>query len=164
MKKLSARGQKWLKAIHLFFAAMWTGAAVCLMLQQYFLDPGDGPALYGVLVSLKFIDDFVIIPGAMGLLLTGLNYSIWTNWGWFRHRWITVKWCITVYGIIFGTFWLGPWLNALPPLAQSAGLSASTAPLVLHNRAMLLGFGTFQALTIFFAVFISVLKPWKKKG
>lgn len=32
----------------------------------------------------------------------------------------------------------------------------------VHNHKMLLFWGTFQALTLVFAVFITVLKPWKK--
>jgi len=164
MKKMSARGQKWLKCFHIIFAGMWVGAAVCLTLKLFFIRPGDGLELYGITETLKFIDDFVIIPGGMGSLLTALIYSVWTNWGWFKHRWITVKWCINIFGLISGTFFLGPWLNALPPIAKIKGLEALSDPIFLHNRKMLMIFGTFQAATIIFACFVSVLKPWKKKA
>jgi len=40
-------------------------------------------------------------------------YSIFTNWGWFKHKWITVKWCINAFGMVLGTFWLGQWVNTL---------------------------------------------------
>ena len=164
MKKLSARGQKWLKSFHILFAGLWAGAAFCLTLKQFFIKPSDGMELYGITSTLKFIDDFVIIPGAVGSLLTALIYSIWTNWGWFKHKWITVKWCINLYGVIFGTFWLGPWLNSSVPIAKEKGLSSFTDPVFFHNRKMLMIWGTFQAVTIVFAFFLSVIKPWKKKG
>ena len=164
MKKMSVRGQKWLKCFHIFFAGLWVGAAACLTLKQFFINPSDGMELYGVTSTLKFIDDFIIIPGALGSLLTALIYSIWTNWGWFRHRWITVKWCINLYGVIFGTVCLGPWLNSLPPIVREQGLSALSDAAFLENRQKLMIFGTFQALTIVLACFVSVLKPWKKRG
>jgi hypothetical protein len=164
MTKLSAKGQRWLKTFHLLFACMWVGGAVTLCSKQFFVTAADGGELYGVLCMLTYVDDFIIIPGAIGSLLTGLFYSLKTHWGWFRHRWVTVKWCINLYGVIFGTFWLGPWLDALPPMAKADGLSALTNPAFLHNRTMLMVFGTFQAATTVFAIFVSVLKPWKRKG
>ena len=165
MKKMSPRGQRWLKSFHVFFNCLWVGAAFSLALGQFFLNPSDGMELYGATLTMKFIDDFVIIPGALGSLLTGLIYSLFTGWGWFKHNWVAVKWVINVGGVIFGTFWLGPWLNSLPPLAQEKGLAALGDPVFTANRTNLLVFGTLQALTVIFAAFISVLKPWKgRKG
>lgn len=163
MKKLSARGQKWLKGFHVFFACMWLGAAFSLTLMQLALGAGDGQVLYGIDLSKKFIDDFVIIPGAFGSLLTGLIYALITNWGFFRHNWITIKWVINFGGIVFGTFWLGPWLNAMPPVSGELGLEALSDPLYIHNRTMNIWFGSIQMYTLIFAVFLSVLKPWKRK-
>lgn len=164
MKKFSARGQRWLKAFHLLFAGLWVGGAVTLSTKQFFVNPEEGQELYGIICTLKYIDDFIIIPGAIGLLITGILYSLKTQWGWFRHRWITVKWIICVYGVVFGTYPLGPWLNETVPIAKVEGLNAFTNPVFLHNRTMLMVFGTFQAATIVFAVFASALKPWKRKA
>ncbi|PKN61278.1 MAG: hypothetical protein CVU57_30215 [Deltaproteobacteria bacterium HGW-Deltaproteobacteria-15] len=164
MKKFGAKGQRWLKVFHLFFACLWVGGAVTLCSKQFFVNPADGGELYGILWTLRYVDDWIIIPGAMGSLLTGLLYSLKTNWGWFKHRWVTVKWVINLYGVIFGTFWLGPWLNSLPPIAKTQGIQALSDPVFAHNRTMLLVFGTFQAATCVFAVFVSVLKPWKTRG
>jgi len=164
VKKLSARGQKWLKGFHVFFAGLWVGGAAALTLMNFCLRAGEGMELYGINLSLKFIDDFIIIPGALGSLLTALIYSLFTNWGWFKHHWITVKWVINLGGVIFGTFWLGPWLNSLAPLAKAKGLAALADPAYVQARSMLLSLGTLQACTIALAVFISVLKPWKRTG
>ncbi|MFC1579603.1 hypothetical protein ACFL4N_01680 [Thermodesulfobacteriota bacterium] len=163
MKKLSARGQKWLKAFHIFFACIWIGAGVSLILMQMGMDATDGKVLYGIDISKKFIDDFIIIPGAIGSLVTGLLYSLFTNWGWFKNNWITVKWIINVGGIIFGTFWLGPWLNGCPPISEALGLGALSDPTYVHNKTMNMIWGPVQVGTLVFAAFISVLKPWKKK-
>lgn len=115
------------------------------------------------MATLDFIDIYIIIPGAFGVLLTGLIFSIWTHWGWFKHNWIIVKWIICLYGIIFGTYPLGPWMTGLARISKEKGLEALFDPVYLHNRSLLWTFGTFQAATLIFAVFITALKPWKKK-
>ena len=52
--------------------------------------------------------------------------------------------------------------NEMTYLAKTQGLAALVDPVYSHNRNMLFLFGTFQAMTLIFAVFISALKPWGK--
>lgn len=164
MKKLSPVGQRWLKSFHVFFASMWVGAAIVLSAKIFFISPSGGEELYGIHATMDFIDIFIIIPGAFGVLLTGIVYSVWTNWGWFRHRWIMVKWAICIYGIVIGTYPLGPWQTSLMDISKGKGLGALSDPTYLHNKHMLYVIGTFQVLTLVFAVFVSGLKPWEKRA
>jgi hypothetical protein len=143
---------------------MWVGAAIVLSVKQFFVNPSDGGELYGITATMDFIDIYIIIPGAIGVLLTAVIYSVWTNWGWFKHNWILVKWMICLYGVIFGTYPLGPWMSGLAHISRQKGLAALADPIYLHNRTMLFTFGTFQVLTLIFAVFITALKPWKKRA
>jgi hypothetical protein len=162
-RRLSTHGQKWLKCFHALAAGIWVGTGVSLATKQFFITPSQGPELFGILSTLDFVDLYILVPGAMGTLVTALIYSIWTNWGWFRHRWITVKWCICAFGIVFGTYPLGPWLSGMAKIAREQGMSSYRDAVFMHNLSMLMIFGTFQAATIVFAFFLSVLKPWKKK-
>jgi len=163
MRNLSVKGQKWLKCLHIYSASVWVGCATVLTVMQFFIEPENGSELYGIVSTLDFIDLFILVPGAIGTFLTALVYSIWTNWGWFKHNWIIVKWIICVFGIIFGTFWLGPWISEMSHIAKDKGMEALTDSLYSSNRYNSIIFGTFQACTVIFAVFISTLKPWKKK-
>jgi len=163
MKRLSARGQKWLKGFHLFFACLWVGGAVGATLMIFCMKPTYGMQLHGINQSINFIDFFVIIPGNCGILLTGLIYSSLTSWGWFRHKWIIVKWAIGIYGMVFGIIWLGPWASNLEHISKAKGISALSNPAYLHNQRMLYWWGSFQVATIIFAIFISALRPWKSK-
>jgi len=78
MKKLSVKGQKWLKSLHIYSACVWVGCATTLTIMQFFIKPDNGSELYGIVATLDFIDLFILVPGAMGTLLTALVYSIWT--------------------------------------------------------------------------------------
>lgn len=163
MRKLSVKGQKWLKCLHIFSACLWVGCATLLPIVQLFIAPKSGGELYGIIATLDFIDLYILVPGAVGTFLTALVYSLWTNWGWFKHKWITVKWIVCVFGMIFGTFWLGPWIGEMAQIAHETGMDALTDPVYLSNRFNVLTFGTFQTATVIFALFISTLKPWKSK-
>ncbi|MDR2934871.1 MAG: hypothetical protein LBV70_03185, partial [Candidatus Adiutrix sp.] len=109
MKKFGARGQRILKIIHLVLAGVWLGGSLGLNLMLAALGPGQsGGELLGYDLARQFVDDFVIIPGALGCLFSGLLISLFTLWGFFKHPWVAVKWLLTVACILFGTFYLGP--------------------------------------------------------
>ena len=165
MKKFGARGQRILKIIHLLLVGLWLGGALALNLMLAALGPGwSGGELLGYDLARKFVDDFVIIPGALGCLLSGLLISLFTPWGFFRHRWVAVKWILTVACIIFGTFYLGPRINGQPPLSLALGLAAASDPVYLANRLANMVGGWGQMAVLIFMVAISVLKPWKKRS
>lgn len=161
MKKIGAGGLRWLKIIHLFFVCMWIGGGISLLIILFLARPSGGDELYAVNMAMKLVDDFVIIPGANGCLLTGLVYGIWTRWGFFRHNWLKVKWAMTVVQIVFGTFWLGPWLNGNTAIAAAERLGALGNPEYIHNSAMNAFWGPLQVSLIVVMVWISVKKPWK---
>ena len=163
MKKLQPRHLRWLKVLHLTCVSCWIGGAVSLLL-LYFLKSNidDGAILYGINRSIHHVDmAVVVVPGAIGCLLTGLAYSTLSNWGFIKQRWITVKWIITVLAILFGTFFLGPWETAMMNISGELGLEALGDQEYLYNQRMNLWFGTLQAMTLVFTVWISVFKPWR---
>lgn len=154
-------GLKWLKAAHLLCVCMWVGGALGILFVQHQLRAG--AELYGMDLAAKLVDDLVVIPGAMGSLATGLLYSLLTPWGFFKHRWVTVKWAITLYGVLFGTFFLGPWLNSLAPVSKALGAGAIGDYGYMRARDLNAFWGGLQVLTLLFALFISVLKPWRAR-
>ena len=167
MKRIGAAGRKWLNGAHMFFASAWVGAAVSLTILRLFSWANDvqanGDILYAVNASIKLIDDAIIIPAALGTLFTGLLISMLTPWGFFKHRWVAVKWVVTVLAILFGTFFLGPWVNELTALTDEFG-----AVSVVEKRFQVLMsyhtlWGGVQTVTLIAVVFISAIKPWGKK-
>jgi len=165
MKKFGAKGQKILKIIHLVMVSLWVGGAVALTLMAAFLGPGESDGqLYAYDMARKFVDDFIIIPGALGCLFSGLLISWLTPWGFFKHRWVTVKWVLTVACILFGTFVLGPFVNYRPLISFTFGLNALDQPVYAASLDRTLLLGGFQVLVILFMAAISTLKPWKRKG
>jgi hypothetical protein len=136
---------------------------VSLTILNAFLTGLPAHELHGLDRAMRFIDDFVIIPGAMGSLFTGLIYSLWTNWGFCTYRWVMVKWAITLFGVFFGTFFLGPWLNGMEEISGRIGDAALADPVYLHNKAMNMWGALLQVTGLAAAVAVSVIKPWGKR-
>jgi uncharacterized membrane protein len=165
MIKFKSRGLKWLKGFHLIAVSSWIGGALSLIL-LYLLkkDVADGQILYGINQSIHHVDmAVVVIPGAFGCLLTGLIYSTFSNWGFFKHGWIIFKWIVTVAAILFGTFYLGPWETNMMEISSKLGMKALSDPDYIYNQKMNLIFGTLQCLVLMITVFVSIFKPWKKR-
>jgi hypothetical protein len=164
MKKLGIQGRKVLKICHLCLAGLWLGGAVTLNMMMLELGPAEsGPQLNGYDLARMFVDDYVITPAALGCLVSGLLIAWLTPWGFFKHRWVSVKLILTLVCILVGTFILGPMVNDQPQLSQDLGLAA------LYNQdyasncfGALLGGMALVAMIVFMTV-ISVVKPWQKK-
>ena len=163
MKKFNANQTRILKIVHIFLFIMWIGGAVALTTLLFIATPIVPDDIYMKFRSMQIIDDYLIIPGAMGCFFVGIIYGIFTNWGFFKHNWLIVKWVMTTLQILFGTFALGPWINNSVDIARDLRGAALSNPEFLSNIMNMKIWGTTQASLLLFMAIISVLKPWKKK-
>lgn len=163
MNKLSPKGTRILKIIHLIFAAMWLGGALGLTFLLLDSVPDNSGAMFMRARAAQVVDDYIIIPGALGCLFTGLVYSIWTNWGFFKHKWVTVKWILTVAMILFGTFVMGPMVNGNVYLIEDIDLYNADNITYFKNVSNNITAGLFQITAMLFVFVISVIKPWRSK-
>lgn len=162
---LSAKQQKWLKCLHLAGVCFWFGGAFSIGSLHYlrlFPESVQG-ALYGIDKASRTIDvSIVIIGGAVLCLLTGLAYSLWTGWGFLKHRWIAYKWAATIFCILFGTFMLGPLEKELVALSGAMGDAALASAQYESARFTHFICGNVQRFFLLTMIVVSVLRPWKK--
>lgn len=163
MKKLSPKGMKLLKVFHLFFAILWIGSAVSLNLLRILVSVEDGSGMYWMAEILDAIDMKILVPGAIGCLITGLIYSIFTNWGFFKFKWLTVKWILTIFMISLGTFYMGPLMSANVEIGKAIMEGRSDVTQYWHNVTCNYYCGILQVCLLTFVLIISVYKPWMKK-
>lgn len=163
MKMLTPKGMKTLKFFHLVFIMMRTVGVVMMGLLYWRPSANSLEFLYNQTTAL-FIDYALVIPGAILTVITGIIYGLKTKWGFFKHRWLLVKWIVGVSIILIGTFGLHP--IALETIEQ-ATLSANDAicfptdyfgiKLDIINIMALL-----RSIGLIFLIWVSVIKPWKK--
>lgn len=163
MKITKNRSLKLLKVFHLLSAFLWTGGAFCMMILVFFVKPDEGYGMQTFAVSLKMIDDWMVIIGAIGCFITGLLYGIVTRWGFFKHRWITVKWITALYMMISGTFAMGPCVDGNVLLSEDKSQYRLNSEMFWNNVLSIKWWGAIQILLLVVTIIISIYKPWERK-
>jgi hypothetical protein len=163
-KRLTGLPKHLLVSAHLASGAIWFGTALCMVLIAFTnMNTPNGDELYAINSVVKRLDDFVVIPAANASLLTGALLSGLTVWGFFKFYWVIVKWVATVVLITFGTFWLGPWTNAMTAISDTERLKALTNPLFMFDiKGVIIG-GLIQTLCLLAIIAISIIKPWGRR-
>ena len=162
MKKLTISQQKLLKAIHLVSVSLWLSSVVILMLLPIIskrITLGDELYMYNR--AYHFIDMLILTPAAMLTLITGLIYSLFTKWGFFRHGWIVYKWFVTLFIIITGTVYLGPMVTKLLEISDVKRIAALQDQYYIQGEIVGQYAAIINSSLLIIAVFLSVYKPWK---
>ena len=157
--QLGKNGIKTLKTFHHVAVACWLGGAIVmvLLLARNEVVVSDG-MLLGINTAISMIDHWIVPWGAIGVLVTALIYALFTPWGFFKHRWLTCKWVLTLACIISAVF-----EQDLLSISQALGNAALTDSNYLAMRSKQLLLGYTQIFFLLFMVAISVFQPWRKK-
>ena len=76
-----------MKALHLLAALAWAGGAFSMQALGFLKLGMDDPATVKLVEYCRYIvDSWVVMPGLIGCVLTGLFYSIFTSLGFFQIR------------------------------------------------------------------------------
>ncbi|WNZ27134.1 hypothetical protein HJG54_29940 [Leptolyngbya sp. NK1-12] len=164
MPKLSIQQRNWLLSAHIGFAALWTGAVLSMFLLALRNRNSDNSVvLYTLDSAVNLLDDWIVIPAAIGSVVTATFLCWMTNYGFTKFYWVITKWVLTSGLIVFGTFWLFPWGNNAEQLSGQEGLQALSNPLYQFDaRGVLIG-TLVQAVFLFAIIGISALKPWGRR-
>lgn len=159
---LSPNHQKLLKIVHLIFVSVWFSSIITMTamtsLAGSLTDDGE---FYMLNVVYHFIDFKILTPAAIGTFLTGLIYSLFTNWGFFKHGWLVYKWIVTLTLIVTGTFYLGPMTTEMVDISNKLRLAALGNEDFLSRWEIGLWAGFINAALLLIAFIVSTLKPWK---
>jgi uncharacterized membrane protein len=162
MGKIKGNGYKIVKLIHIIFASIWIGTAITVFYMLKVLLNKDN--VLPLLKAVQYIDFCVIIPANLLTFITGLIFSIGTDWGFFKHRWIIIKYIINLLPIIGGALIFGHPIFSMIAIAEEKGVDALTSPeFILSNKFMTIAF-IIMIVLLFFAVYLSVYKPKLKKN
>ncbi|MDL2291085.1 hypothetical protein LJC09_03180 [Desulfovibrio sp. OttesenSCG-928-F20] len=162
---ISVNAQKLLKVLHLITASCWFGGCLALSILMHAAQYAQSDAeLFGVLKSYKYLNVIITVYlGAYGTLFTGLAYSLCTNRGFIRHKWVIAKWVMTLGMIYGGAVYLGTWSTSLLEMSQTMGLAALENAEYLRAHT-LTSWGQIICLVLFLLSFLlSVYKPWEQE-
>jgi hypothetical protein len=162
--KLSLQQKNWVLAFHIGFAALWTGAVFSMFLIALRnSNTANTDILFGLNSVITLLDDFIVIPAAIGSVATATILCWQTNYGFFKFYWVITKWILTTGLIILGTFWLFPWSITAEAIAQSEGLNSfNNLTYRFDAKGVLIG-TLIQVLFLLVIIAISTLKPWGRR-
>lgn len=162
MKTLNRSQQHLLKTLHLVSAAIWmTGVVILALLPLISSKITSGDELYMYDLVYHFIDIKILTPAAVVTLVTGLIFSVFTRWGFFKHGWLIYKWIITVVIILTGTFYLGPMVTNMLDISDLKRIAALEDPYYQSGLVIGLRAAVLNTILLIIAVAVSVYKPWK---
>lgn len=134
--------KSWL-LLHVITSVGWLGVTIGMLVLA--LAAFDAPQLYQ---AMSLLGDLVVLPLALTALATGVVLSLGTKWGLVKHRWVLVKFVLTVIAVIATTFSLRSGLHE-----AASGAVATAGPDVLVACCVSLTLYTFNTV-------LSVFKPW----
>lgn len=157
MKFLNIHFNLWLKGLHILFTCFWLGAVFSVVI-IFLLTSQETNTILVVSNSelMKKLDFYIIIPFSGLSYLSGLLLSLKTNWGFFKYKWIVCKLIVSTLLILFGVFFLAPWIYKSQELVLSDYSEYQQIQMKLGISMII------QFFIILLLVFISAIKPWKK--
>ncbi len=165
MPKISVNQKNWLLTAHIGFAALWSGTVLSMfLLSLRNTKASTADALYALNSAINLLDDYIVIPAAIGSVLTATLLCWTTNYGFTKFYWVISKWFLTTGLVVFGTFWLFPWGNAAADISAQEGLQSFTNPVYLFDAKGVLVGTLVQVLLLVVIIGISVLKPWGRRS
>lgn len=159
---MTPKGLKILKIFHLIFAIMWIGGVMALICVEMGSSPKNNEMVYMSAIDQLIIDEFFLIPGGIGIVITAIIYAIFTKWGFWKHNWLKVKWLLTIALVIIGAGYMGMLIKE--NVAYIEGVMPTTEYLAQYwiNVRNIAIAGIIQMVGFISIVIISVFKPWKK--
>jgi hypothetical protein len=148
--------RKLLLLLHVLTSVGWTGAvAAFLALAITGLNAGDVPTTQAVYIAMLPITWWIIVPLAIGSLVSGITLSLCTTWGLFRHYWVIFKLLISSLSL--------PLLFLHIGIIRRVATAAITGPVHtgdLHQDRLQLVIASMASLTaLVIATLLSVYKP-----
>jgi hypothetical protein len=147
--------RKFVLAAHLTCSLGWIGAVVAyLALGVSAATSQDALTVRGAWVAMELIGWFVMVPLALGALLTGLVISLGTTWGLFRHYWVLISLALTILATVVLLLHM-PTVSSMADVAREA----ERADIVRLGGDLL-----HPGVGLFVLFVITVLNVYKPRG
>lgn len=149
---------KWLRILHIVSTGIWFGATVCIggLSAICFFNQNES-AFFIIAPLVPELYRQIILPAALFTIAQGLVYGFFTEWGFFKHRWVTLKWVFTILLItLIGVGAIGQMFSLIDKV-KTTGFYGG-----LYDGGVVLLFISLQVIIMLIMIGLSVFKPWKK--
>ncbi|MEU8826150.1 DUF2269 domain-containing protein [Streptomyces sp. NPDC048636] len=153
MRQLKRPVRRALLVVHVVVSAAWLGLSLGLLaLGITGATAGSTEAAGAAYRSMNVIGDWLLIPVSLLALVSGVVLSLGTPWGLARHRWVYVKFWLTLVTTGATAFALRPSIND--------AVADAAAGREVEAAGSLVAAPTVSLSVYVFLTAISVIKPW----
>ncbi|WP_408010434.1 hypothetical protein ACJROX_09085 [Pseudalkalibacillus sp. A8] len=162
MKKINLKSKRILLTFHLLFSGIMLGSTVVfLILNIAAAASNDHQVLMTSYRTMNLLSKTSIRASTIGTVVTGILLSVLTQWGFLRYYWIIAKEVLTIFCIGIGMVGIYIWsLNGLTMVESEA----TQVPEFIVNQTSLFVGIVLQIIFLLTMFFLSVFKPWGKRG
>lgn len=158
MSMLKPRLRQLTLTAHVAFSVGWFGAVAAYLAPAVIgLSSTDMERVRACHLAMGLIGWFVIVPLALGALLTGVVQSLTIPWGLLRHYWVIAKLGLTVLGVTILLVHMRT-VSGLAGMTTDVLTAASSGQL----KQQLVVHAAGGLLVLLAATVLSVFKPWGK--
>ena len=158
---LSIRGKKVLLSLHILLISIWLGSLSIILFLQLYKHTYFMASDFRIVDRLIFaINDMVIMNISVIVALSGLLFSLFSPWGFFKFRWIIFKWLAVLLIALFLLFWAAPAINGMAALSDVHGNQVAMQAKYLLFEQQVLQQTLFQLIALITVITVSVFKPW----
>jgi hypothetical protein len=142
----------------------WIGAGITQTIIPFVTGNATSDAELYAYNETILLGDSIVIPCAVLCVITGLLLCWQTPWGFFKYWSVVIPLVVWVVAIVLGIAFLGPWTEDLVRISKAEGLAALQNGEYLYALQMMKIIGSVWIITLIFAAFVSVIKPWGRIG
>lgn len=149
-----------LRTVHLLSISAWIGGGIGILLLLCLDSRADSASeLQAFNRVIDAIDDCIIAPGAVTTLLSGILLAHVRRLPLLRNDYFSVKLYCTAGAILFGLFFVAPWLEKLLVYSRRDAMAVFDDRLYAHSF-MVSSIGCIvQSLVVFGLLLLSVIRP-----
>jgi uncharacterized protein with FMN-binding domain len=161
---LNFTGRRILLGVHIILISVWKGSLLALLFIQLCKHSEFAAADIDIADRLIFaINDSIVMNMAIAVAITGLFFSMFTKWGFFKFYWIIGKWIILALLGITIVFFSGPAINGMTALSdvfQDAAINNVQYKVFEENLVV---YTLLQLLLLAGLILLSIIKPWGQR-
>jgi uncharacterized protein with FMN-binding domain len=158
---LGITGRRILLSIHLLLNSLLIGGLVVIMyLLTMTAGVHNGDELFAAHRVIFTLHDMLVMNAGLGVIITGLLFSLFTRWGFFDFTWVSIKWLGLVLVFVGITFVLAPAINGMAAIADVDRFQAPGNPLYREFKEDAVTIVLVLIPLLIALVVISVFKPW----
>ena len=158
---LGVRGKKILLGLHIFLIAVWTGTLIAILWLQLSKHTFFSPEHFAIVDRISFIVfDTIVMNVSILVVLSGLIFSMYTSWGFFKLRLVIFKWLGVGFLAVLLMIFAGPAVNGMAAMSDIFEAHAAADPEYTAFEGEVIYATIIQIAVLILIVFVSVLKPW----